>query len=572
MADDSYSVPLQARKVFLEGILSNSAHRNLPLSVADLANNIVFDGNDAPSMPMNWRFSEAVSALKALEATLVNAQLKRSTLSKPVQDRANLSYMGALLTRVDPDGANAQVPPALNKFIKDKDYHSALGSEHRRSATNFYRAKDGRYIYIHGGMNPDMTLTALDLPLQGELKGAEVIKLFQDAVGRYDSDALAKRMVEEFKQAASVAYTTEQYKSSRQGEANAHVGLFEVHHIPDPSQKATWWPDSLSLPSAPQRPLAGLKVVDLTRVIASPTLTRNLAEYGASVMRITASHICDYSALHAELNWGKWNSELDLRNEADRETLRGLILDADVVVDGYRPFVLEKHGFGKDAILKLIKDARRDRGIIYVRVNCFGWNGPWADRPGWQQISDASTGIAMGFAKAMGLENGEAVIPLFPTADYCTGFAGSSGVIQALIEKSEKGGSYVVDCGNLALNYFNRWLTESCGEYPAEVWENIRKLHHYPTFSPQDNLPGISIRGIQLLMKNAPGRIVRPNWLEDRQSDAIGARVRTVKPIAEWEDNTDGSRGVQPGFNVGTRGNGVDAPRWPDNLLEEVIA
>lgn len=72
-------------------------------------------------------------------------------------------------------------------------------------------------------------------------------------------------------------------------------------------------------------------------------------------------------------------------------------------------------------------------------------------------------------------------------------------------------------------------------------------------------------------MKNAPGRIIRPDWLEDRQSGAIGTKVRTVKPIADWEDHADGSHGVQPGFNVGTRGNGVDAPRWPENLLEEVV-
>ncbi|KAJ7099694.1 alpha-methylacyl-CoA racemase [Mycena epipterygia] len=570
MAAVEYSVPLEARKTFLDGILSNAAHRDLPPLVDVLKNNVVFEGNATPSIPMNWRFSEATAALKALEVTLVNALVEKKYSVKTGKvlintDRANLLYMGALLTRVDPDGANAQIPPALNKFIKDKDYHKALGSEHRRNATNFYRAKDGRYIYIHGGMNPDTTLTALGLPLESDIRGIESIKLFQDAVAQFDPVTLEKRMLEEFKQAVSVACTTEQYKSSKQGEANAHVGLFEVHNIPDPVQKPGWWADSPSFPPRPQRPLAGLKVVDLTRVIASPALTRNLAEYGASVMRVTAGHVCDYSALHAELNWGKWNCELDLRNQLDRERLKALILDADVVVDGYRPYVLERYGFGKDDILKFIKDARRDRGIVYVRVNCFGWNGPWANRPGWQQISDASTGIAMSFAKAMGLQNGEAVIPLFPTADYCSGLSGSSGVLQALIERSEKGGSYVVD---VALNYFNSWLVDCCGEYPVEVWDNIRKLHDYPVFLPDQNLPGISIRCIQLLMKNVPGCIIQPNWLEDRQSDALGVQIRTVKPISEWIDDVGGTR---PGFNVGTRGNGVDAPRWPENLLQEVV-
>ncbi|KAJ6591107.1 CoA-transferase family III domain-containing protein [Mycena vulgaris] len=569
----NYSVPVEARKIFLDGILSNPAHRNLPSAVNDLANNVVFEGNAAPLMPMNWRFAEAASAMKALEVTLVNALVEKKYGVKTGAvridtDRANLLYMAYMLTRVDPDGVNAQVPPALNKFIKDKDYHKAMGSEHRRNATNFYRAKDGRYIYIYGGMNPDITLTALGLPLESKITGAESIKLFQDVVGQLDSHALEKRLLEEFKQAVSVTYTAEQYRLSEQGAANAHVGLFEVHHIPDPSQKPCWWPESPSFPSTPQRPLAGLKVVDLTRVIASPAITRGLAEYGASVLRVTAGHICDLSALHPELNWGKWNTELDLRNEADREKLKALILDADVVVNGYRPGVLDKYGFGKDGVLKLVKGSGRDRGIVYARVNCFGWNGPWANRPGWQQISDASTGIAIGFAKAMGLQDGDAVAPLFPTADYCCGLAGSSGVLQALIERNEKGGSYVVD---VALNYFNSWLAESCGEYPADVWTSLRELHGNPVFLPHQNLPGLSIHGIQLLMKNAPGRIIRSDWLEDRQSDPIGACVRTVKPIAEWVENPDGSRGVQPGFNVGTRGNGVDVARWPENLLQEVV-
>jgi hypothetical protein len=69
-------------------------------------------------------------------------------------------------------------------------------------------------------------------------------------------------------------------------------------------------------------------------------------------------------------------------------------------------------------------------------------------------------------------------------------------------------------------------------------------------------------------MKNVPGRIVRPNWLKDRQSNAINARVRMVKPIAEWKNS---SGGAQPGVNVGMRGNGVDLAKWPENLLEEII-
>jgi crotonobetainyl-CoA:carnitine CoA-transferase CaiB-like acyl-CoA transferase len=154
--------------------------------------------------------------------------------------------------------------------------------------------------------------------------------------------------------------------------------------------------------------------VDLTRVIAAPAITRGLAELGASVMRVAAPHLVDFSALHCDLMWGKWNTLLDLREEADREKLRDLVRDADVVVTAYRPHVLDKYGFGEEGIMKLWEG--RDRGGIYVRENCYGWNGPWAYRSGWQQISDACCGVSMEFGRAMG--NDEAVTPVFPNSDY----------------------------------------------------------------------------------------------------------------------------------------------------------
>lgn len=94
---------------------------------------------------------------------------------------------------------------------------------------------------------------------------------------------------------------------------------------------------------------------------------------GASVMRITAEHLPDFSMLHPDLNWGKWNAFLDLRTEKDRKVLRELVLEADVVVSGYRPGVMEKYGFGPEDILELCKN--RPRGVIVARENCYGWHG-----------------------------------------------------------------------------------------------------------------------------------------------------------------------------------------------------
>ena len=141
-------------------------------------------------------------------------------------------------------------------------------------------------------------------------------------------------MNQEYRQAGTIVYSSEEYLATEQGQNT--ISLHELIKDTASAQPASWWPDNSSLPSTPKRPLAGLKVVDLTRGIAGPSLTRNLAELGASVMRVASPQVTDLSAVHQDLNWGKWNTFLHLKDEADKEKLKALLLEADVVVDGYR--------------------------------------------------------------------------------------------------------------------------------------------------------------------------------------------------------------------------------------------
>lgn len=83
---------------------------------------------------------------------------------------------------------------------------------------------------------------------------------------------------------------------------------------------------------------------------------------------------------------GKRATELDLKTPTDRRTFERLLADADVVVDGYRPGALDRLGYGSSALASIAKG--RGRGFVYVNENCFGYDGEWADRPGWQQIAD----------------------------------------------------------------------------------------------------------------------------------------------------------------------------------------
>lgn len=271
----------------------------------------------------------------------------------------------------------------VSTFIEHHTNRAIMSVISRFPLTGF----DGSFLV--GSLNADHTLTALGLPLEGEPDDTfqKAVGRIQDKVSQFDATALDELMNEEYRQAGTIAWSSKEYFAGNHGQQSGKIGLYELVQDTTSSQPATWWPDHGSLPSSPSRPLAGLKVVDLTRVIAGPTITRSLAELGASVMRVTSSQLVDFTSVFRDLNWGKWNCFLHLKDEADKKQLRNLILDADVVVDGYRPGVMDRLGFGREAIFDLVKT--RDRGIIHVRENCYGWYGPWAHRSGWQGISDA---------------------------------------------------------------------------------------------------------------------------------------------------------------------------------------
>lgn len=398
-----YSIPAETKKVFDAAILGNSiVNHDLPPEIEEASSQITFTGSDVPSLPVNWRFAEAVAALKGLEAALVNVLLMRKYGQLPQAvtintDHASLFIFSAMLWTIDPGEGGLNFAPntlrgankTLEQWFPSYDKFGMNSSMYRNQATNIYKCKDGKYFHVHNSMNPDPTLDCLGLPRDMDVSSYDAAnEPFIEAFSKIDSEDMQRRY-DEYRQAGTICYSVDEFLSSEHGKANAHVGLWEIRDKPNPAQKASWWPDSPQ--TGPARPLAGLKVVDLTRIIAAPTITRSLAELGASVMRCTSPNLPDVSSLHVDLNWGKWNCSIDLHNPEDREKLKDLIKEADVVVQGYRPGSLDKFGFGEDDILKMCEN--RDRGIIYVRENSYGWHGPWQGRSGWQQISDAVSDV-----------------------------------------------------------------------------------------------------------------------------------------------------------------------------------
>ncbi|KAK0223857.1 CoA-transferase family III domain-containing protein [Armillaria fumosa] len=563
----AYSIPLHAAELLTTGILNNPLH-DLPVDIKESASLVEYVGSDEPCMPINWRFAESIASIKGLEGAMLNVLLKRK-YGIPYQkividtDHAQLYFMSPLLYTYSLDGKD--VSPTLSrnseleKYFPNYDTHDVENLYMSIMSTTMYKTKDNHFYHLHGSMNPRITLTALDIPKSHETQVSSLDRageIFAEKVAEYRAETIEALMNGKYRQAGTIAHSKEEYLASEHGKAHAHIGLYELHHIPNTRQLPTWW-SPVEGKTAPERPLFGLKIVDLTRVIAGAAIGRDLAELGASVLRITCPGVSDMNMLNAEMGWGKWNAYLDLKKEEDRNVLRELILEADVVIEGYRPGVMAKWGFGKDDILKLFED--KEKGIIYAHENCYGWHGPWTPRSGWQQISDANTGVSYGFGHAMGVD--EPVTPVWPNSDFCAGASGAIGIMQALIERAEKGGSYVVDA---ALNYYNQWLINSCGEYPKDVWDTVYAKTGCPVFHARDHMVQLMLPLLRILKEtNAP--IFKDEYFERRENPGV-VPMRTVKPILTFPDGI-----VKPRFQVGSRPNGVDKPVWPADLSTPAI-
>ena len=137
-------------------------------------------------------------------------------------------------------------------------------------------------------MNPDYTLKALDLPTENPASDfREAIKPLIQRCSELTSDEVFQKSIIEVRQAGTYCLTPDEFRASAQGKANEHVGLFEIHHVPNTKQKPCWWP---SASTSAERPLSGLKVVDLTRIIAAPSITRELAELGGKLSFVSSIH------------------------------------------------------------------------------------------------------------------------------------------------------------------------------------------------------------------------------------------------------------------------------------------
>ena len=178
------------------------------------------------------------------------------------------------------------------------------------------------------------------------------------------------------------------------------------------------------------RPLAGVKVLDLTRVLAGPVATRFLAGYGADVLRIDPPD-WDEPAIEPEVTLGKRCARLDLRQPPDRARFERLISEADLFIHGYRPEALGALGYGEDIRRAL------NPSVVDVRLDVYGWSGPWRNRRGFDSLIQMSTGIAAAGRAWRGADK-PVSLPV-PALDHATGYFMAAAAVCGLALRLSKG-------------------------------------------------------------------------------------------------------------------------------------
>ena len=414
--------------------MSNDVLSNL-LTVAgwseQRANEAVITGGSDPLIPTPFRVGEASTA--ALAATgLAVADLwelrtgRRQEVAVDSQ-RAAASLRSGRYMQLDGAGVSTE----------------------RNTVMGVYPAKDGRWSYLHCNF-PNHRAAALSV--LGVKEDREEVR---QAVAGWDALELEEAIIAA-KGAGGMVRTMEEWAQHPQAAAIASLPLMEIVKIGESP------PEDLP---AGQRPLSGVRVLDLTRVLAGPTCARTLAEHGADVLKITGPHLPNIGYQEYDTGHGKLSAHLDLREKKELDTLRGLVRDADIFSQGYRPGTLGSRGLSPEELADLRP------GLIYVSLSAFSHVGPWASRRGFDTVVQTVSGITNRQGELCpGTVPGPQFYPV-SAIDYLTGYLMAFGALVALARRTREGGSWLV---RISLAQTGRWLVEH-GQVPETELEAVPK-------------------------------------------------------------------------------------------------
>ena len=362
--------------------------------------------------------------------------------------------------------------------------------------SGFYPVRDG-WISIHCNFQNHRDAALKVLQVSSDRKQAE------EKSATWTGEAL-EDAIHAAGGCAGFVRSEETWKQHAQAKAVALQPLLEIVRIGDAPAEL--------MPKA-RRPLQGVRVLDLTRVLAGPTCARSLAEHGADVLKITAGHLPDSGLADLDTGIGKLSAHLDLRNPGDVSLLENLVQNSDVFSQSYRPGAIAARGFSPEALAALRP------GIVCVSLSAWGGTGPWGTRRGFDSIVQSVSGMAA--------RSSNGAMPRYlpvSAIDYVSGYLMAFGATVALARRAQEGGSWLV---KIALVRVGQWIVDR-GLLPESEYRAI------PAELPETELAALL-----------------------GEMDSPSGRIRHLRPVLELSETPP--FWSRPPVPLGTH-----APQWPE--------
>jgi len=294
-----------------------------------------------------------------------------------------------------------------------------------------YKTRDARFVRLHTNFphHRDAVCKVLNCKPEREEVQAALMQWDGEA---FETTAYAGGCV------VALMRPHDEWSATPHARALAELPLISITKIGEAAPKP--WPRG-------ERPLAGVRVLDLSRVISGPVAGRTLAAHGADVLLISGPGLPAIPWLTIDTGRGKLTSLVELKSEQGRGVLRDLLAVADIFSQGYRPRAIAGLGFSPDDA------ARINPGIIYVTLSAYGHAGPWAERRGFDSLVQTATGFNHAEGQAAGVD-GPKELPA-QMLDHATGYFMAFGAMMAKARQAREGGSWHVQ---VSLAQTGRWL------------------------------------------------------------------------------------------------------------------
>ncbi|KAL2862798.1 CoA-transferase family III [Aspergillus lucknowensis] len=526
-------VPEDAQRVF--GVLSSRT----PGFTKDPAlwRTVHFEGGAEPVIPGPFKGPVVAAVLHAMCGVVAN-ELLEFRGGKPAKesrvtvntDHAAFWLASTYSPYVDGLDISTRMRNGTLRRIFTRDFErGCLDGPLAASTTALYPTKDSRVWYqLHGSLDATKTLSSMGINMDVALNSSKHAYNYLKAyVQKWGADELEMHNIRNGL-CGSICYTPEGWRQTEMGKRLARLPLVNYTH-----ESYAQPTPPVRLPSLPdRRPLAGIKVLEMVRIIAGPTIGVILASYGADVIRVNCSKLADWNVLQLTLNAGKRTIDLDISEEADMALLTELIGEADVFIQGFRYGSLGKRGLSLHDML--ITAADRGKGIIYVDENCYGTDGPFAERPGWQQIGDAASGASYVMGRALGYQPGTSVLPPLPMCDMTTGIVGALATMMAIRDRAQQGGSYHVACSLLAADA--TLLDPEVGLYPLNVVRRTMDRFKFRFSTPEQSVPEIMIEVIEGWKRVFPQYTAPSSPFMTSFGSTPWGRLDMVGPVVRLDD------------------------------------